>query len=209
MGETAPLPGVSVATVLGDLADSRALDLDVLAGAAGLERRITIPHTQKTGLALAGYDAYLRGGRVLVFGESEVRYLESLEPGRAERHDGARVQPRSPVPVADGRHRAPAELAAEADRAARAAAEHPRGDAASDGAACRRCSTSTWPRADVVHGVLMDILGLGVLIVGESGIGKSECALDLVVRGHRLVADDAVELRCRAQRRSSSAPVPS
>jgi HPr kinase/phosphorylase len=51
----------------------------------------------------------------------------------------------------------------------------------------------------VVHGVLMDILGLGVLVVGESGIGKSECALDLVVRGHRLVADDAVELRCRAQ----------
>jgi HPr kinase/phosphorylase len=51
----------------------------------------------------------------------------------------------------------------------------------------------------LVHGVLMDILGLGVLVVGESGIGKSECALDLVVRGHRLVADDAVELRCRAQ----------
>ena len=45
----------------------------------------------------------------------------------------------------------------------------------------------------------MDILGLGVLIVGESGIGKSECALDLVVRGPRLVADDAVELRCRAE----------
>src|SRR5260221_4909212 len=44
----------------------------------------------------------------------------------------------------------------------------------------------------------MDILGLGVLIIGESGIGKSECALDLVVRGHRLVADDAVELRARA-----------
>jgi HPr kinase/phosphorylase len=45
----------------------------------------------------------------------------------------------------------------------------------------------------------MDILGLGVLIVGDSGIGKSECALDLVVRGHRLVADDAVELRSRAE----------
>ena len=45
----------------------------------------------------------------------------------------------------------------------------------------------------------MDILGLGVLMVGESGIGKSECALDLVVRGHRLVADDAVELRCRSE----------
>ena len=45
----------------------------------------------------------------------------------------------------------------------------------------------------------MDILGLGVLVIGESGIGKSECALDLVVRGHRLVADDAVEVRSRAQ----------
>jgi HPr kinase/phosphorylase len=45
----------------------------------------------------------------------------------------------------------------------------------------------------------MDILGLGLLVIGESGIGKSECALDLVVRGHRLVADDAVELRCRGE----------
>src|SRR5213079_3598444 len=51
----------------------------------------------------------------------------------------------------------------------------------------------------VVHGVLMDILGLGVLIIGESGIGKSECALDLIVRGHRLVADDAVDLRRRQE----------
>jgi serine kinase of HPr protein (carbohydrate metabolism regulator) len=52
---------------------------------------------------------------------------------------------------------------------------------------------------EVVHGVLMDILSLGVLITGDSGIGKSECALDLVVRGHRLVADDAVEVRRRGE----------
>jgi HPr kinase/phosphorylase len=51
----------------------------------------------------------------------------------------------------------------------------------------------------IVHAVLMDILGLGVLVVGESGIGKSECALDLVLRGHRLVADDTVEIRRRAE----------
>src|SRR5207245_1434373 len=51
----------------------------------------------------------------------------------------------------------------------------------------------------VRHAVLMDILGLGVLIVGESGIGKSECALDLIVRGHRLVADDTVEIRRRSE----------
>ena len=52
---------------------------------------------------------------------------------------------------------------------------------------------------ELIHGVLLDILGLGVLIAGDSGIGKSECALDLIVRGHRLVADDTVELRRRAE----------
>jgi HPr kinase/phosphorylase len=51
----------------------------------------------------------------------------------------------------------------------------------------------------MMHAVLMDVLGLGVLLVGESGIGKSECALDLIVRGHRLVADDTVELRRRQE----------
>ena len=51
----------------------------------------------------------------------------------------------------------------------------------------------------VIHAVLLDVLGLGILITGESGIGKSECALDLIVRGHRLVADDTVEVRRRAE----------
>ncbi len=81
--------GVTVATVLRDLAESRSLDLELLAGAEGLDRRITIPHTQKTGLALSGFDAYLRDGRVLVFGESEIRYLESLADARADRGPAA------------------------------------------------------------------------------------------------------------------------
>ena len=71
-------PGVSVGTVLGDRAAAPPLTLELLAGGAGLDRLITLPYIQKTGLALAGYDAYLRHGRVLVFGESEIRYLESL-----------------------------------------------------------------------------------------------------------------------------------
>src|SRR5688572_32076666 len=78
MSEATHSAGVTVATVLRDLADSRALDLELLAGGDGLDRRITIPHTQKTGLALAGFAEYLRAGRVLIFGESEVRYLEAL-----------------------------------------------------------------------------------------------------------------------------------
>jgi HPr kinase/phosphorylase len=198
MTETAEPRGVTVATVLRDFADSGTLDLELLAGAGGLDRRITIPHTQKTGLALSGFDAYLRPGRVLVFGTSEVRYLETLTV--EEREVALRRVFSHPLPclLVTGGATPPPETVAEADRA---------------GVPLLRSRTST-PDAisrlsavldaylaarGIVHGVLMDILGLGVLVVGESGIGKSECALDLVVRGHRLVADDTVELRCRAQ----------
>jgi len=193
----APL-GVSVATVLRDLADSRALDLELLAGAGGLERRITLPHTQKTGLALSGFDAYLRGGRVLVFGESEVRYIESLPPS-----DRTAVLQRVfsrdlPCVLITGGFSAPPEVAAEADRA-RVPLLGTRATTPEAMARFTQVLDTYLSARTVVHGVLMDILGLGVLVIGESGIGKSECALDLVVRGHRLVADDAVELRCRAQ----------
>jgi HPr kinase/phosphorylase len=190
--------GVTVATVLRDLAESRALDLELVAGADGLSRHITIPHTQKTGLALSGFDAYLRGGRVLVFGESEVRYLEGLST--SDRTSVLRRVMTHELPcilITDG-FAPPPELSIEADRArvplllTRAATPE----------AMARLSAVLDTYLGVrgmIHGVLMDILGLGVLVIGESGIGKSECALDLVVRGHRLVADDAVELRCRAQ----------
>src|ERR1700693_733404 len=72
-----PSPGVTVRALL----DSRpaGLPLELLAGGLGLDRCITSPHIQKTGLALGGFHEYLRPGRVLIFGESEIRYLESLE----------------------------------------------------------------------------------------------------------------------------------
>jgi HPr kinase/phosphorylase len=189
---------VSVATVLRDLAESRAIDLEVVAGRNGLERLITNPHPQKTGLALSGFDQYLREGRVLVFGESEVRFLESLPPaGRTDVMHRVFAHALPCLVVTDNLQPLP-EIGIEADAAGvplmRTRAATPlamaRLSAALDAYLAPRTS---------VHGVLMDILGLGVLIVGESGIGKSECALDLVVRGHRLVADDAVDLRCRAE----------
>jgi HPr kinase/phosphorylase len=190
--------GVTVATVLRDLAESRALDLELLAGAAGLERRITIPHTQKTGLALSGFDAYLRPGRVLVFGRSELHYLETLEA--EERAQALRRVFSHDLPclLVTGGSDAPPEALAEADRAGvpllKTRATTP------DAMSRLSAVLDTYLAArGIVPGVRMDILGLGVLVIGESGIGKSECALDLVVRGHRLVADDTVELRCRAQ----------
>jgi HPr kinase/phosphorylase len=190
--------GVTVGNVLRDLAETRGIELELVAGAGGVERRITNPHPQKTGLALSGFDQYLREGRVLVLGESEVRFLESLSP-EARLAIARRVFAHNiPCLVITAGLTPPRELCDESDLAnlplMRARAATPlvmaRLSAALD--------VYLAPRT-VIHGVLMDIIGLGVLIVGESGIGKSECALDLVVRGHRLVADDAVELRARAE----------
>ena len=189
---------MTVAAILRDLTDSRVLVVELVAGKAGLERRVTIPQPQKTGLALSGFDEFLHEGRVLLFGESEVRYLESLSPldrtatlQRVFAHD-------LPCVLVTGGFAPPDEVVAEADKASLPVLR----TTASTPETMSRLSTlldSHLGARGVVHGVLMDILGLGVLMVGESGIGKSECALDLIVRGHRLVADDAVELRCRAQ----------
>jgi HPr kinase/phosphorylase len=190
--------GVTVGALLGARGASGGLQLDLLAGAAGLDRRITLPYVQKTGLALAGYDEYLRAGRVLIFGESEIRFLERLD-ATARAHNLRRLFARDfPCVMITMGLDGPAELSAEAERVGvpvlRTALPTP--------VAIARLTTiledKMAPR-EIRHGVLLDILGLGVLITGESGIGKSECALDLVGRGHRLVADDTVEIRCRGE----------
>src|SRR5438067_2372119 len=73
------IPGVSVRTLLKSRPEAFGPPLELLAGGDGLDRVITSPHIQKTGLALAGFHEYLKPGRVLIFGESVIRFLESLE----------------------------------------------------------------------------------------------------------------------------------
>ena len=200
MSEPQQSASVTVATLLRDVeaASEGPFDLQLLAGSGGLNRPITNSHPQKVGLALAGFDSYLRTGRVLILGESEIRYLESLSP--SARSDAlARVFSHDLPCVLLTEGLAPvAELVDATDGAGIPLL---RTKSATPDAMARLANAleAYLSRRTMVHGVLMDILGLGVLVIGESGIGKSECALDLVVRGHRLVADDAVELRCRAQ----------
>ena len=191
-------PSLTVAGLLKSRSEKSGLPLELLSGGDGVGRLISSPHIQKTGLALAGFHEYLRPARVLVFGESEVRYLEGLPS--AERTAVLRRVMGHELPcvlITDGFSPSP-EMAIEADRSR---VPLLRTRAATPEAMSRLSAVlDTYLAArGVIHGVLMDILGLGVLVTGESGIGKSECALDLIVRGHRLVADDAVEVRCRAQ----------
>ena len=175
--------------------------LELLAGADGLDRLITSPHVQKTGLALAGFHEYLKPGpRADLRRERNPVPREPRRRRARRRRCGWRSTHDFPCVLITGGF----DAAAGADRRSRARA------------ACRCCKTSVpTPTAiakldarssktrlaerTMIHGVLLDILGLGVLITGESGIGKSECALDLIVRGHRLVADDTVEMRRRSE----------
>ena len=191
-------PSLTIGALLTHAAAVPGFDVEVLAGRAGLDRTLTIAAVQKTGLALAGFEHYLRPGRLLVFGESELSFLNALEPAqralslrRAFEHDVPAVLMTSGVAP-------PQELVGEADRSSVPLLRTSLSTPVAITKVMAVLEDRLAPR-DIVHGVLMDILGLGVLLVGESGIGKSECALDLIVRGHRLVADDAVEVRRRAE----------
>src|SRR5262245_62632189 len=110
-------PGVTVGGLLRSRPEAFGLPLELLAGADGLDRTITSPHIQKTGLALAGFHEYLKAGRVLIFGESEIRYLESLE--KVERVASMRLALTLDFPcvVITGGFTPPVELTVEAERA--------------------------------------------------------------------------------------------
>ncbi|HWI20917.1 MAG TPA: HPr(Ser) kinase/phosphatase, partial [Vicinamibacterales bacterium] len=191
-------PAVTVRGLLDARPESVGLSIEVLAGAAGLHRKITSPYIQKTGLALAGFHEYLQPGRILLFGESEVRFLENMDS--RSRTDALTKCFKEELPcllITGGAELVP-EIALEGERANVPVLRTPVPTAAAIGKLTAVLEDRLAHR-EVIHGVLIDILGLGVLIVGESGIGKSECALDLVVRGHRLVADDTVEVRRRSE----------
>ena len=191
-------PSLTVAGLLRRRSDAGGLPLELLSGKAGVERPISSPHIQKTGLALAGFHEYLRPARILVFGESEVRYLESLEHDARVNMLGAMFRYDIPCVLITGGWDPPQDLLDSSEACRVPVLRTP----IATPVAISRIATildDALAVREVLHGVLMDILGLGVLIVGDSGIGKSECALDLIVRGHRLVADDTVEMRRRGE----------
>lgn len=190
--------GVTVGALLRSRPEAFGLPLDLLAGGDGLDRLITSPHIQKTGLALAGFHEYLKPGRVLIFGESEIRYLESLDAAARGRALRLALTLDFPCVLITGGFTPPDEVVFESERARLPLLKT---SIVTPTAIAKLTSIleDTLAERTVLHAVLMDVLGLGVLITGESGIGKSECALDLIVRGHRLVADDTVEIRRRAE----------
>ena len=170
------------------------LRLDLVAGRGGLSRVIEAPRIQKPALALAGYLDQLHPRRVQVLGNAEIGYVERLEAAAAEsRLDALCGTSLACLVVANGNAIPPVlRRAASRHRVPLFATEQR--TAATIRALARWLEDRFAPETSL-HGVLMDELGLGVLLLGKSGIGKSEAALALLGRGHRLVADDIVRVR--------------
>lgn len=171
------------------------LRFDVVAGSSGLDkRRISNPRIQKPGLALAGYLPYVKPGRLQILGESEYDYLATFGAEEAEQRLRCLMELDVPCVVSTKGQYPPTGVmeAAEATGLPLLVTQ------AQTSKAIERISDfledALAPRIQL-HGVLIDVFSLGTLIVGDPGIGKSECALELVYRGHRLVADDTVVIR--------------
>jgi HPr kinase/phosphorylase len=172
------------------------LQLEVLAGAAGLDRTITTVEASSPGLALAGYTGRFVGDRIHIFGETEIQYLADLDPGTRRARLEALFRFELPCVIVTKGQEAPAELSELAEQAGVPLIR----TALKTGEFYRRLRPfldDAVAPATTVHGSLADVYGVGLLFVGRSGIGKSECVLDLVERGHRLVADDLVHITRR------------
>ena len=185
-------PGVAVAELLDSAAQP--LKLDLAAGRAGLDQRVHLARVQRPGLALTGYTDYIRYGRVQIVGSSEVGYLHKLPSRRRSAILAKLCHCRITCFVVTKGLVPPTELLAAAEARGIPVLTTP----LESTTFIKLLSAFLEERLATrlhLHSVLLDVFGLGVLILGESGIGKSECALDLIDRGHRLVADDVVEIK--------------
>jgi HPr kinase/phosphorylase len=170
--------------------------LTLMAGRKGLKRKISHTQVQKMGLALTGFVEFVNRERLQVLGKTEMVYLGTLAPDVQreviQRICGLEI---ACIVVTRGLE-IPRVFLDEADRKGIPLF---RTDLLTTEFIDRVAKFLEWKLAPTtsIHGVMMDVFGVGVLILGKSGIGKSECALDLILRGHRLVADDMVFIQRR------------
>jgi HPr kinase/phosphorylase len=166
-----------------------------LAGLGASERRFdeVAVRAARSGADLVGYLNYIHPYRVQILGEREIRYLTNATPEDCARRIARIVTLEPPVLVLADGQTAPDALLSMCERA-----QLPMFSTKESSAfvidVLRAYLSKHFADRTTMHGVFMDILGLGVLITGESGLGKSELGLELISRGNGLVADDAVDL---------------
>jgi HPr kinase/phosphorylase len=196
-------PSVCVRELLSP--DASGLRLQLVAGGRGIDRVINRSRVQRPGLALTGYTDYIRYGRVQIIGGSEQTFLAKL-PARRRGRILARLAglPVSCYVITKGAP-VPSDLSRAADTRNVPVLATPLDSTPFIKGLTAFLDERLALRLQL-HGVLMDVFGLGMLILGDSGIGKSECALELVDRGHRLVADDVIEVKRVAEGLEAASP---
>ena len=186
----------SVLDLLGlDLKEHDSLDLRCICGRRGLTRDITIPDLNRPGLALSGFFDSFAYQRVQLFGRGEVAYLNKiLSEGRIET---IRQMFTYDLPCCIFTHNLePVRSFIEVAEDAGCPVLQTGLDSSEFSSRLLRILSNIFAPKVSIHGVLVEVYGLGILILGDSGVGKSETALELIERGHRLVADDVVEISC-------------
>jgi HPr kinase/phosphorylase len=169
------------------------LRLRLLSGAKGLRKKIRVPQIQKLGLAFAGHTFFVQPLRVQVIGSTELSYLGTLPPERQDEIIRKICGLRVACFVVTKDLDVPPLLIEESERK-RIPLFRTELSTSDFIERITKFLENKLAASTTVHGVLVDVFGVGVLILGKSGIGKSECALDLILRGHRFVADDLVFL---------------
>ncbi|MEH7179475.1 HPr(Ser) kinase/phosphatase [Neobacillus vireti] len=168
--------------------------LELISGEEGINRPITMSDISRPGIELAGYFEYYPAERIQLLGKTELSFFAELsDHERVSRMERLCTDITPAIIITRGLD-VPEELIEAAERESvpvlRTNMKTTRFSSRLTNFLESRLAPTT-----AVHGVLVDIYGIGVLITGKSGVGKSETALELVKRGHRLVADDCVEIR--------------
>jgi HPr kinase/phosphorylase len=177
-------------------ASSLGVEFEVLQGHEGLNNEIRSARTQKLGMALAGFASYIHPDRVQLIGSSEANYLHALDSnGRLEAVQRLKNHKLCCIIVLKGLD-VPEELFKLSEEEKIPILRSAAISSITIAKISEYLDKRLAPRM-TVHGVLLEVFGLGVLILGPSGIGKSECALELVLKGHRFITDDYVELTRR------------
>lgn len=172
------------------------LSLEIYSGAAWIKRPIRVPETQRPGLSLSGYLKSHATKRILLFGKVEIDYLRDLTPElRIERLEKM-LTDQTPAIIIGRKYRPPKELLDVCNKMHIPVLRSTIGTMTVLSKLMIILHEEFAP-SQSCHGTLVEVFGVGVMIEGDSSVGKSEAALGLIERGHRLISDDIVKVKKR------------
>ncbi|MFX3630135.1 MAG: HPr(Ser) kinase/phosphatase [Ectobacillus sp.] len=168
--------------------------LELVSGEEGIHRPIKTSDLSRPGIEMAGFFTYYPADRVQLLGKTELTFFDTLTPEQKKERMAALCTPVTPGIIVTRGQKVPEELLV-ASKQTNVPILYSTQKTTRLSSRLTNYLESKLAPTTAIHGVLVDIYGIGVLIMGSSGVGKSETALELVKRGHRLVADDSVEIR--------------